>query len=46
MVLAAREGTNVYYTLADKRIIEALNLLREVLAGILEQRTALVEELA
>ncbi len=45
MVLAAREGTNVYYTLADARVIEALNLLREVLAGILEQRTALVEEL-
>jgi ArsR family transcriptional regulator len=45
MVLTAREGTNVYYTLADARVIEALNLLREVLAGILEQRTALVEEL-
>ena len=45
MVLAAREGTNVYYTLADARVIEALNLLREVLAGILERRTALVEEL-
>ncbi|MEK7325914.1 MAG: metalloregulator ArsR/SmtB family transcription factor [Chloroflexota bacterium] len=46
MVLATREGTNVYYTLADARVIEALNLLREVLAGILEQRTALAEELS
>ncbi|MEK6574414.1 MAG: metalloregulator ArsR/SmtB family transcription factor [Chloroflexota bacterium] len=45
MVLAEREGTNVYYTLADKRVIQALNLLREVLAGILDQRTALMEEL-
>ncbi len=45
MVLAEREGTNIYYTLADPRVIEALNLLRAVLAGILEQRTALVEEL-
>ena len=45
MVLAQREGTNIYYTLADARVIEALNLLREVLAGILEQRTALAEEL-
>ncbi|MBI3242557.1 MAG: winged helix-turn-helix transcriptional regulator [Chloroflexi bacterium] len=45
MALAQREGTNVYYTLADARVIEALNLLREVLAGILEERTALVEEL-
>jgi len=45
MVVAEREGTSVYYTLADGRVIESLNLLREVLAGILEQRTALVEEL-
>ena len=45
MVLAEREGTNVFYTLADKRVIQALNLLREVLTGILEQRTALIEEL-
>jgi ArsR family transcriptional regulator len=45
MVLAQREGTNIFYTLADVRVIEALNLLREVLATILEQRTALVEEL-
>jgi DNA-binding transcriptional ArsR family regulator len=46
MVVAAREGTNVYYTLTDQRVIGALNLLREVLAGILEKRSALVEELA
>lgn len=45
MVLAEREGVNVYYTLADQRVIQALNLLREVLAGILEQRSALAEEL-
>jgi ArsR family transcriptional regulator len=45
MVLAEREGTSVYYTLRDARVIEALNLLREVLAAILDQRTALVEEL-
>lgn len=45
MVLAEREGTNVYYTLADQRVIEALNLLREVLTAVLDQRTALVNEL-
>lgn len=45
MVLAAREGTSVYYSLRDARVIEALNLLRAVLAAILEQRTALAEEL-
>ncbi len=46
MVLTEREGTSVYYALKDKRIIEALELLREVLAEILEQRTALIRELA
>lgn len=46
MVLTERDGTNVYYTIADKRVIEALDLLRGVLAGDLEQRTALVAEMA
>lgn len=46
MVLTERDGTNVYYTIADKRVIEALDLLRGVLAGALEQRTALVAEMA
>ena len=46
MVLAKREGTSIYYSLADPKVIKALNLLREVLAGVLEQRTALAEELA
>ena len=46
MVLTERDGTNVYYTIADKRVIQALDLLRGVLAGALEQRTALVAELA
>lgn len=45
MLLAERDGTNIYYSIADDRVIEALNILREVLAGILEQRTALAEEL-
>ncbi len=46
MVQTKREGTSIYYTLADPRVIEALNLLRGMLAGILDQRTALAEELA
>ncbi len=45
MVLATREGTSMYYRLADQRVILALNLLREVLAGILGARSALVEEI-
>jgi ArsR family transcriptional regulator len=46
MVQTKREGTSIYYTLANPRVIEALNLLRGMLAEILDQRTALAEELA
>ena len=45
VVRTEREGTSVYYTLGDARILDALNLLREVLARILEERTALADEL-
>jgi len=31
MVNAARDGANVVYSLADKRVIEALDLMRQVL---------------
>ena len=46
LVLAERSGTNVYYSLADSRVVRALDLLREVLAGSIEQRQALIEEIA
>jgi len=45
MVIGARDGVSIYYTLADARVIEALDLLRDVLARILAQRKALVEAL-
>lgn len=45
MVWTKREGTTIYYGIADARVIAALDLLRQVLAGVLEQRTALAEEL-
>lgn len=32
LVQTERKGTAVYYTLADRRIIDALDLMREVLA--------------
>jgi ArsR family transcriptional regulator len=46
MVLAQRDGTSIYYTLADEQVIEALNLLRSVLSRTLVRRTAMIEELA
>ena len=46
LVLAERSGTSIYYSLADSRVVRALDLLREVLAGSIEQRQALIEEIA
>lgn len=43
MVLAQREGQSVYYSLADKRIIQALDLLRAMLASSLENQGALAQ---
>jgi ArsR family transcriptional regulator len=45
MVDSERDGVNVYYSLADQRIIEALDLLRGVMADILARRKRLAEAL-
>jgi ArsR family transcriptional regulator len=39
---AEQEGTTVYYSLADRRIIEALDLLRAMLTDILAQQASLM----
>ncbi len=46
MVIAKRKGPNIYYSLGDKRIIRALDLLREVLADDLSKRSALADAIA
>jgi ArsR family transcriptional regulator len=38
-----RDGVHMIYTLADPRIIHALDLLREVMRGILTRRAALAQ---
>ncbi|RLC98269.1 MAG: transcriptional regulator [Chloroflexi bacterium] len=43
LVKAERDGTSIYYSLADQRIIEALNIMREMLADILTHRASLME---
>lgn len=43
LVTAKRDGQSVVNTLADKRIIDALDLLRGVLASNLQSQAALVE---
>ena len=44
LVLANREGSNVYYSLVDPRILQALDLLRAVLADNLQRQGTLVEK--
>ena len=41
LVLARREGQSVYYEIADPRVIEALDLLRTVLADMLRSQASL-----
>jgi DNA-binding transcriptional ArsR family regulator len=43
MATATREGANVVYSLADKRVIKALDLMRGMLADQLAQRAQLAE---
>ena len=43
LVTAQRDGQSVVYTLADDRVIQALDLLRAVLANKIKSQAALVE---
>ena len=45
LVLANREGQTVLYTLADHRVIEALDLLRAVMASKLKSQASLAEQI-
>ena len=46
LVTATREGTAVCYALRDRRIIEALDLLRAVMTDILTQQAELAEAIS
>ncbi len=45
IVAARREGSAVYYSLADERVIQALDLLRDVLGDLLAHRANLAEQI-
>ena len=45
LVVAEREGTSVRYSLADDRVIDALDTMRAVLMGGLNQQAALARGL-
>jgi ArsR family transcriptional regulator len=42
LIAAKKEGTTTYYSLADHRIIQALDLMRQMLADKLTQQASVV----
>jgi ArsR family transcriptional regulator len=42
LVTAERDGTSIYYSLNDPRILEAMELLRNVVADLLDERARAV----
>ena len=44
ILLAERKGKNVYYTLSDKRIIVAFNIIKKVLIDRLQKDSAYVSK--
>ena len=46
LVTATREGNTVHYALRDRRVIQALDLLRTMMAELLAERAELAEALA
>jgi len=43
LVTTARDGTAVFYSLTDRRVIDALDILRALLADTLAQQAQLVQ---
>jgi ArsR family transcriptional regulator len=43
LVTATREGNAVCYALRDRRVVQALDLLREVMADVLTERAEVAE---
>jgi ArsR family transcriptional regulator len=43
LVTATRDAQSVYYTLTDKRVVDALDILRRVLADLLQRQRSLAQ---
>ncbi len=43
LVIATRQGMMVEYSLADKRVIEALDILRSIMRDSIQKRASLLE---
>jgi DNA-binding transcriptional ArsR family regulator len=46
LVTSRREGTSVYYRVADPRTLELLELAKEIIAATLEHNVTLLDDLA
>ncbi len=44
ILVTRREGVNIYYRIANPKVIEACDIMREVLIEQLEERAQLVED--
>ena len=46
LVIATRQGANVQYALADSRVIDALDILRNIMRDSIQKRASFIEEVA
>lgn len=46
LVFPTRQGTTVQYTLADRRVIDALDILRSIMRDSIQKRASFIEEVA
>ncbi len=44
LVVATRQGTSVQYSLADRRVIDALDILRSIMRDGIQKRASFIEE--
>ena len=44
LVIATRQGMMVQYSLSDRRVIDALDILRSIMRDSIQKRASLVEE--
>ena len=44
LVVATRQGTMVQYAIADRRVIDALDILRSIMRDSIQKRASFIEE--
>jgi DNA-binding transcriptional ArsR family regulator len=45
LVVATRQGMTVQYSLSDRRVIDALDILRSIMRDSIQKRASLIEEI-